>query len=142
MWQACRPPSSGADLHRLLEAFELILSAAPDVNVWKHDGGGMLHRVADDYSRKLPPEQRVGLACLLIDHGADIDAIDVDYQSTPLGYAARNGYGELVALFLNRGADPTRAGEPWATPLAWAEKRGHTQIADVLRAATNGRRAS
>jgi uncharacterized protein len=28
---------------------------------------------------------------LLLDHGADIDAIDEEYRSTPLGYAARWG---------------------------------------------------
>jgi hypothetical protein len=40
-----------------------------------------------------------------------------------------------VALFLERGADPSeRDAEPWATPLAWAEKKGHSAIAAVLRA--------
>ena len=135
MWQACRPPLKGGDLHGLLEAFRLLLAAVPDVNVWKHDGGGILHRVGDDYVRRLPPEQRVGLASLLLDRGADVNAIDLDYQSTPLGYAARNGYGELVELYLKRGADPARAGAAWATPLAWAERRGHAEIAAMLRAA-------
>jgi hypothetical protein len=23
--------------------------------------------------------------------------------------------------------------EPWATPLAWAERRGHTEVAEILR---------
>jgi hypothetical protein len=41
----------------------------------------------------------------------------------------------LVRIFLDRGADPIEAdAEPWATPLAWAEKKGHAEIATMLRA--------
>jgi hypothetical protein len=39
-----------------------------------------------------------------------------------------------VELLLARGADPAAAGAPWSTPLAWAEKKGHTRIAEILRA--------
>ena len=70
---------------------------------------------------------------LFIDHGADIDAIDEDDRSTPLGIAAREGQTEIVNLLLRNGADPNAAGANWATPLAWAERRGHRQIADMLK---------
>ena len=74
-------------------------------------------------------------ARLLLDHGGDIHAIDEEYQSTPLGYAAHWGRREMVALLLERGADPNTAGAPWATPLAWARKKGHAEIeADLRRA--------
>ncbi len=74
-------------------------------------------------------------ARLLLDHGAEINAIDEEYGSTPLGYAARWGRREMVALLLERGADPNKAGAPWATPLAWAQKKGHAAIeADLLQA--------
>ena len=69
-------------------------------------------------------EGELGKARLLLDHGADIDAIDDEYRSTPLGVAARRGQTAMVELLLERGADPTAAGAPWATPLAWAEKKG------------------
>ena len=71
-------------------------------------------------------------ASLLLDHGADINAIDDEYQSTPLGYAAHFGRREAVALLLERGADPNKAGAPWATPMAWARKRGHAEIESDL----------
>jgi ankyrin repeat protein len=74
-------------------------------------------------------------ARLLLDHGAELNAIDDEYRSTPLGIAARWGRMRMVKLFLERGTDPTAAGAPWATPLAWAEKKGHEKIAKVLRAA-------
>jgi hypothetical protein len=71
-------------------------------------------------------------AKLLIDHGADIDAIDEEYQSTPLGIAARWGRAEIVKLLLDAGADPTRSGAAWSAPIAWAEKNGHAEIVKML----------
>jgi ankyrin repeat protein len=77
-------------------------------------------------------------AKLLLDHGADINAIDDEYQSTPLGYAAHFGRRELVALLLERGAHPNKSGAPWATPMAWARKRGHAEIESDLCQAQRG----
>jgi ankyrin repeat protein len=72
---------------------------------------------------------------LLLDHGADIDAVDEDYSSTPLGFAARWGRREVVTFLLGRGADPNKAGAPWARPLAWARKKGHADLeADLTHA--------
>jgi hypothetical protein len=73
-------------------------------------------------------------ARLLLKHGAEIDAVDDEFRSTPLGFAARWGRRDLVMLLLDHGADPNVAGAPWATPLAWAEKKGHPEIARDLRA--------
>jgi hypothetical protein len=71
-------------------------------------------------------------ARLLLDHGADINPVDEEYRSTPLGFAARWGQQEMVRFLLERGADPNKAGAPWATPLAWALKKGHTDIEATL----------
>jgi ankyrin repeat protein len=72
-------------------------------------------------------------AKLLLDHGADRDAIDEEFRSTPLGLAARFGKREMVELLLERGADPQASGAPWATPLEWARKKGHAEIERLLR---------
>ena len=80
-------------------------------------------------------EGDVRKAVLLLDHDADIDAVDDEFRSTPLGIAARWGRREVVRLLLDRGADPNRAGTSWATPLAWAVNKGHSDIAAVLRSA-------
>ena len=77
----------------------------------------------------------IAKARLLIDRGADIDAVDDEYRSTPLGMAARWGQRAMVALLLGRGADPNRSGATWSTPLAWARKKGHADIATDLVAA-------
>ncbi len=80
-------------------------------------------------------EGEMGKARLLLEHGAAIDAIDEEYRSTPLGLAARRGQLAMVDFLLARGADVHRAGMPWATPLAWAMKKGHDAVATRLRAA-------
>lgn len=80
-------------------------------------------------------EGDVAKARLLLDHGADINAVDEEYRSTPLGMAARWGQQEMVALLLERGADLNKSGAPWSTPLAWAQKKGHTEIEAALRRA-------
>jgi ankyrin repeat protein len=74
-------------------------------------------------------------ARLLLDRGAEISAIDDEYRSTPLGLAARWGHRKMVAFLLERGADPTSAGAGWSTPLAWARKNAHADIARDLIAA-------
>lgn len=72
-------------------------------------------------------------ARLLLDHGADINPIDDEYQSTPLGLAARWGNRDMVRFLIERGADPNKAGAEWATPLAWARKKGHSDIETDLK---------
>ena len=69
---------------------------------------------------------------LLLAHAADINAIDDEYQSTPLGYASHFGKREIVELLLRHGADMNKAGAAFATPLAWAERKGHSEIASLL----------
>jgi hypothetical protein len=69
---------------------------------------------------------------LLIKHGAEIDPIDDEYQSTPLGMAARWGHIEMVNYLLKQGADVNKAGALWATPLAWAKRKGHLVVEKLL----------
>jgi ankyrin repeat protein len=71
-------------------------------------------------------------ARLLLEHGADIDAVDDEYQSTPLGMAARWGQAKMVKFLLERGANPNTSGAPWSTPLAWVRRKGHARIAEDL----------
>jgi ankyrin repeat protein len=41
----------------------------------------------------------------------------------------------MVEFLLSRGAPiDLPDDEPWATPLAWAERRGHEHVAAILRA--------
>ena len=78
-------------------------------------------------------DEVVEFARLLLNHGADINAIENKLKSTPLGWATRFGCQGLVEFLLDRGANPNLADAPWATPMAWAKKKGHTGIAEILR---------
>jgi len=71
-------------------------------------------------------------AKLLLRYGAGVNAIDEAYRSTPLGLAARWGHIEMVRLLLDHGADPRLAGADWATPLAWAQSKGHRDVIALL----------
>ena len=82
-------------------------------------------------------EGEMGKARLLLDHGATIDAIDEEYRSTPLGVAARRGQLAMVEFLLARRAAVHHAGMPWATPIAWAMKKGQDAIAARLRLAAD-----
>jgi ankyrin repeat protein len=46
--------------------------------------------------------------------------------------AARWGHVEMVKYLLSQNVDINKAGATWATPLAWAKKRGHTEIEKIL----------
>jgi len=55
-------------------------------------------------------------------------------RSTPLGWACRWGRAGIAKILLERGADPVEAdAEPWARPMAWAEKMEHAEVLQVLR---------
>jgi hypothetical protein len=111
--------------HEATAAFLLEHGMNPNHMNW-HRFTLLHHMAADGELRK---------ARLLLDHGADIDAIDDEYCSTPLGVAARRGQTGMVELLLEHGADPVAARALWSVPLAWAQKKGHHRVAELLRAA-------
>lgn len=104
-------------------AFILEKGMNPNVMSWHHVT--ILHDMAQ--------KGDVLKAELLIKHGADINPIDNEYQSTPLGLAVRWGHTEMVEYLLNQGADNRKSGATWSTPLAWAKKKGHYEIEKILR---------
>lgn len=79
---------------------------------------------------------KLQMAELLLRHGADINAIDDEYQSTPLGLAARWGHAPMVEYLLQQGADPYAAGASWARPIAWATRKNHEAVRRLLVDAT------
>ena len=70
---------------------------------------------------------------LLVKYGAEIDPVDEEYQSTPLGMAARWGQIEMVEYLISIGADLNKSGAAWSTPSAWARKKGHSEIEKLLK---------
>ena len=74
----------------------------------------------------------IDAAKLFLEFGADRNAIDEEYRSTPLGWAARHGQTEFVRFALANGFRENPDSPPWASPLAWAERRGFQPIAELL----------
>ena len=77
------------------------------------------------------------VAELLIAEGADVNALALD-GSTPLHFAAWNGYKEVAEILIDNGADLNVinneiAGTPFITALDWAIQQGKTETADLLR---------
>lgn len=69
---------------------------------------------------------------LLLRYGAKLNMIDDEYQSTPLGIAARWGKLEMVKFLVSQGADIHKAGASWSKPLAWAKAKKHPEIEAFL----------
>ncbi len=75
----------------------------------------------------------IDAARLFLEFGADADAVDEEFRSTPLGWAARCGQREFVQFLLAlRGPNEPASVPPWARALAWAQRRGHHQIVSLL----------
>ena len=78
-------------------------------------------------------------AKLFLSYGANPLAIDEEYRSTPLGWAARCGQADFVHFLIERGAsDQGLDLPPWAEALSWARRRGHREIEDILDRTTAG----
>lgn len=111
------------------EALAALLKQAPD----------RIHeRGAHDFPLLWYPALAGGalaLAATLMDHGADIEAQHY-LGTTALHLAAARGQRDLVALLLDRGADPDRVGRKFEprgeTPRQLAVAGGHTAVARLL----------
>jgi uncharacterized protein len=108
-----------------IEMAKLLMAKGMNPNTMSWHGVTILHDMAQkgDLSK----------ADLLLTYGADIDPIDDEYQSTPLGMAVRWGHGPMVEFLLQKGADPNKSGAGWSRPLGWAIKKGFTEIEILLR---------
>jgi ankyrin repeat protein len=85
----------------------------------------MLHRCAAKGDREM--------ATVFLNSGGDIDAVETEWCSTPIGWAAREGKAEMVEWLLDQGARmDVPEDESWAKPGAWAKRRGHSGIVEML----------
>jgi ankyrin repeat protein len=74
-------------------------------------------------------------AAIFLDHGANLHALDEEFCTTPLGYAALNGKLQMVEFLLQRGAKPALPDDlTWATPISLAQHRRHDEIVCLLSA--------
>jgi ankyrin repeat protein len=94
-------------------------------------GMTMLHRAA--------AKGRIDVAEALLEAGAEIDAVDSEWCSTPLGWAVRQMQKEMVRLLVARGADVAApADKRWAQPVEWAKRSGDAEMVALLGGAGEG----
>jgi uncharacterized protein len=109
------------------DAAEALLAAGADVNL------------ASRESLKVTPLQsaaagrRLEIARLLIDHGANVNAIQPDVGFTALHEVASNGDIEFAKLLLEHGANINAKMAEGKTPLAFALERKQAEMAAFLR---------
>lgn len=115
-----------------LKCMEILLRHGIDPNITRL-GQTVLHFAAARDAVEHEAD-RTRFAGLLLDAGARLDLRDDLLKSTALGWACRWGREDLAELLIARGAPVSEQdAEPWATPLAWAQKMGHVAIERRLR---------
>lgn len=125
LWQAF---TCDGGVRRGLACFRLLLDRV-EPSLQSESGRTMLHTVVARGERKHVPFAR-----MLLDAGARTDLRDDLLGSTALGWACRWGRVHFVKLLLERGADPAEPdAQPWATPMAWAQKMKHEDVVKILR---------
>jgi ankyrin repeat protein len=112
--------------HRRVEMAEFLIAHGEDIN-W----GNWMEQAPLHYCIM---EDRPDMVDWALDHGADIEARDWELESRPLGWAAHIGSRGCVEVLLRRGARVEHPeDQSWNAPIARAEKRGHADIAALLR---------
>jgi ankyrin repeat protein len=115
-----------------LTCFRLILDRC-DPNVTGGFARTPLHEVAAMHDH-ITEDETAAFAEALLNAEAKVGVRDDILKSTALGWACRWGRAKVARLMLEYGADPVEAdAEPWASPGAWAEKRGFAEIIKLLR---------
>ena len=96
-----------------------------------------------DMGSSASAQQRLEIAKLLVENGADVNArwgVDVNPQSgaaamidtTPLMFASAKGEAEMVEFLLERGGDAKAANASGQTALHFAAQRGYRPVVELL----------
>jgi ankyrin repeat protein len=114
-----------------------LLSHGLDPNRPDWLGKTFLHACAENGDRTV--------AAIFLNAGADINARDVEFNGTPLAAAVRCVCADhdtqqarrriqMVEFLLKRGAATNLPGDKrWATPLAWASRKGRSDLVELLK---------
>jgi uncharacterized protein len=71
---------------------------------------------------------------LLLDNGANVNAIDSNENFTPLMYASVEGLSSIASILVKAGADPTMTDIDGDTAASFARNSGFTVLGDRLQA--------
>lgn len=104
---------------------------------WLLDHGAQVNMPSRNAMRVMPLHSAVAarnlaIARALIDHGADVNAVQND-DFTPLMAAAQNGQMEMIELLLARGARPDARRANGQSAIDFAREGGHGEAVELLR---------
>ena len=118
------------DLQGLRAALSQDVDLAKSTVHWdRPNGSTLLHLVC---GRKGAGADDVDMAKALLDAGAGVDEIGMDWSSTPMMLAAWRGKTTLIELLLNRGATPNARTSLGETPLQRAAGHKHPDAVFTL----------
>ena len=113
------------------EIVRLLLAAGADVDaVDRYEWTALMHAVHNPFD--LPGNNRVRMARMLIDYGANVNAFSFHRRRTPLIIASEKDQLWAIDLLLDRGADRELRNSSGATALIEAVKAGHLRIVQKL----------
>ena len=111
--------------------------ADPDIIRALHERGLDLNRanwIGRTFLHSAAEKGDLAAARTFIELGADIEAVELEFSSTPLGSAARKGQKEMVEFLLAKGADAhAPADAAWGQALAQAKKGNHAEVVALLK---------
>lgn len=120
---AIGPEGSTSDCEAIMRLAVRYGSRAANARSKRRGGQTALHRAA--------AAKRPDVAEALVMNGAEVDAREVQYNSTPLHTAVAKGAEGVVEMLLKRGADPN-AMCMYGKPLHIAAWSGHLRIVRTL----------
>lgn len=132
-------PMNDKKCDEVVSILERLLAYGIDVDDPDRDGRTTLHTCSNALRGYEPDEDfLVDLMRRLVEVGANLDTVDKDLGTTPLGYAIRYGRFKLAEYFLEAGASPNpKKARKGASPIELAEAYGDDHIRSVLKEATH-----
>ena len=113
-----------------IETMKALIDAGADVNQTGHEGATPLIAACGPF----PEAVR-----LLLENGAEVNAVDSNEHFSALMYAAVGGLSPIVDILLEAGADPTLKDVDGDTAASFARQTGFTTLADKLQALIDAR---
>ena len=124
-------PLQQAALNGDTEIVNLLISNGAEINLQDNFGGIALNSsISKDCTK-----DRIKIIKILIDNGSDVNKQEATKLHTPLHDAVLWGHKEVVDILMSNGADINIEDMFGRTPLCLAKFKGHTKVADLLKAA-------
>ena len=112
----------------MFAAAKLLPDHNADPNVWGSDGCNALLQAAAD--------GQTALVELLIQSGADINAVHRENGATALHTACWSNHTGCVAVLVANGCDVAAKADDGRTCVQWAEYQGNTSVLEIMRSSS------